>query len=228
VLAIPHIFSYGKAKEFLMTIQLDVYSDVICPWCYLGKARLEKALAAYPKASQVEVHYFPYELNPSTPEEGYDRKEYLERKYGAAIKSADERLKNFGLEMGVEFNFEKAHRIPNTLLAHRLLWLADQKGIGSQADKGLHKAYFTEGVDIGKPEDLARVALQWGWDEKETLAFLRSEKGTEEVRALEEKAYNLGITGVPFFVFNNKLAVSGAQAVETFLEVLEKVEKEPA
>jgi len=209
-----------------MTIQLDVYSDVICPWCYLGKARLEKALQAFAQKDQVEVRYFPYELNPATPEEGYSRKEYLEAKYGSAIKTADERLRNFGKEAGIEFNFDKADRIPNTLLAHRLLWLAEQKGVGAKADKDLHLAYFTEGVDIGNAEELAKLAKSWGLDEQETLVFLKSEKGTEEVRGLEEKAYNLGITGVPFFVFNDKLAVSGAQGVETFLEVLNKVSSE--
>lgn len=209
-----------------MSIQLDVYSDVICPWCYLGKARLEKALSAYSKASRVEVRYLPYELNPSTPEKGYDRKQYLERKYGSAIKSADERLRSFGKEAGIEFDFDKAARIPNTFLAHRLIWLADQKGIGQKAVNDLHKAYFTDGVDIGNAESLAKLAINWGWNETETLMFLKSEKGSEEVRALEEKAYNLGVTGVPFFVFNNKVAVSGAQAVETFLEVLNKIDQE--
>ncbi len=209
-----------------MPIQIDVYSDVICPWCYLGKARLEKALTLYSKASEVEVRYLPYELNPATPEEGYDRKQYLERKYGSAIKSADERLKKFGKEAGIEFDFDKAARIPNTFLAHRLGWLADQKGIGLKAVNDLHKAYFTDGVDVGNAESLAKLAATWGWNETEILAFLKSEQGSEEVRALEEKAYNLGVTGVPFFVFNNKVAVSGAQAVETFLEVLNKVDEE--
>ena len=152
-----------------------------------------------------------------------DRKKYLEAKYGSRIKEADRRLKSLGQSIGIEYNFEKAERIPNTLKAHRLIWLADQKGLQEKAVTGLFKAYFTEGVDIGDEHELARLASQWGMKESETLQLLKSDKGVEEVRALEEKAYNLEITGVPFFIFNEKAAVSGAQEVETFIDVLRQM-----
>lgn len=203
-----------------MSLKIEIYSDVICPWCYLGESRLKQAIASHPKGSEVEIHYLPYELNPSTPPKGHDRKEYLQAKYGDRIKQSDERLKTFGEEMGIEYNFDKAHRIPNTLKAHRLIWFADQKGVQAKAVNGLFKAYFTDGVDIGDTSSLAKLAAQWGLDSAEVTRFLDSEKGQEEVRGLEETGYNLGVTGVPFFVFDGKAAVSGAQDVNTFTEIL--------
>ncbi len=206
-----------------MTLKIDVYSDVICPWCYLGESRLKKALESLPKTTKVEINYLPYELNPATAEAGVDRKKYLEAKYGSRIKEADQRLKSLGQAMGIEYNFEKAERIPNTLKAHRLIWLAGQKGLQKKAVTGLFKAYFTDGIDIGDDHELASVASEWGMDQAEVIQFLKSGKGMEEVRALEERAYNLEITGVPFFIFNGKAVVSGAQEVETFKEIIRKI-----
>jgi predicted DsbA family dithiol-disulfide isomerase len=206
-----------------MTLKIDIYSDVICPWCYLGESRLKKALESLPKTTKVDINYLPYELNPATAEAGVDRKKYLEAKYGSRIKESDQRLKTLGQAMGIEYNFEKAERIPNTLKAHRLIWLAGQKGLQEKAVTGLFKAYFTDGIDIGDDHELASVASEWGMDHAEVLQFLKSGKGMEEVRALEEKAYNLEITGVPFFIFNEKAAVSGAQEVETFIDVLRQM-----
>jgi predicted DsbA family dithiol-disulfide isomerase len=203
-----------------MSLKIEVYSDVICPWCYLGESRLKQAIASHPKGSEVEIHYLPYELNPATPAEGHDRKEYLQAKYGDRIKQADEKLKTFGKEAGIEYNFDKANRIPNTLKAHRLIWFADQKGVQAKAVNGLFKAYFTDGVDIGDTASLAKLAAEWGLDSGEVAKFLDSEKGQEEVRGLEETGYNLGVTGVPFFVFDGKAAVSGAQDVNTFTEII--------
>jgi predicted DsbA family dithiol-disulfide isomerase len=203
-----------------MSLKIEVYSDVICPWCYLGESRLKTAIEAHPKSAEIEIHYLPYELNPATPAEGHDRKEYLHAKYGDRIKQSDERLKTFGEEMGIEYNFDKANRIPNTLKAHRLIWFADQKGVQAKAVNGLFKAYFTDGVDIGDTNALAKLASQWGLDSVEVTTFLNSQKGLEEVRELEEKGYNLGVTGVPFFVFDGKAALSGAQDFNTFTEIL--------
>lgn len=206
-----------------MILKIDIYSDVICPWCYLGESRLKKALESLPKTTKVEVNYLPYELNPATAEAGVDRKKYLEAKYGSRIKEADQRLKSLGQAMGIEYNFEKAERIPNTFKAHRLIWFAAQKGLQEKAVTGLFKAYFTDGIDIGDDHELASVASEWGIDQAEVFRFLKSGTGMEEVRALEERAYNLEITGVPFFIFNEKAAVSGAQEVETFVDVLRQM-----
>ncbi len=206
-----------------MALKIEIYSDVICPWCYLGESRLKKALESLPKTAEIEINYLPYELNPATAEAGVDRKKYLEAKYGPRIREADQRLKSLGQAMGIEYNFDKAERIPNTLKAHRLIWFAAQKGLQEKAVKGLFKAYFTDGIDIGDEHELASVASEWGMDNAEVLRFLKSDKGVEEVRALEERAYNLEITGVPFFIFNGKAAVSGAQEVETFTDILQQM-----
>ncbi|HTA77856.1 MAG TPA: DsbA family oxidoreductase [bacterium] len=206
-----------------MALKIEIYSDVICPWCYLGESRLKKALESLPKTTPVEINYLPYELNPATAEAGVDRKKYLEAKYGPRIKEADQRLRLLGQAVGIEYNFDKAERIPNTLKAHRLIWFASQKGLQEKAVTGLFKAYFTDGIDIGDDHELAAVASEWGMDHAEVIQFLKSAKGMEEVRALEERAYNLEITGVPFFIFNGKAAVSGAQEVETFTDVLRQM-----
>ena len=203
-----------------MALKIEIYSDVICPWCYLGESRLKKALESFPETTEIEIKHLPYELNPATAEAGVDRKKYLEAKYGARIQQADQRLKSLGQAMGIEYNFEKAERIPNPLKAHRLIWFAAQKGVQEKAVNGLFKAYFTDGIDIGDEHELASVASEWEMDSYEVLQFLKSNKGVEQVRELEEKAYNLEITGVPFFIFNGKSAVSGAQEVETFKEIL--------
>ena len=205
-----------------MFLKIEIYSDIICPWCYLGKRRLEIALQGIPNLPKVDIHYLPFELNPDTPDAGFDRKQYLESRYGSRIKEMDERLKAVGHAIGVEYYFDKAERIPNTRNAHRLVWFAGQKGLQEKTVTGLYKAYFTDGVDIGDGEALAALAAKWGMDHAEVRNFLSSDKGVEEVRAIEEKAYNLGITGVPFFLFNGKAGVSGAQEVETFTEILEK------
>jgi predicted DsbA family dithiol-disulfide isomerase len=102
-----------------MALKIEIYSDVICPWCYLGESRLKKALESLPKTTPVEINYLPYELNPATAEAGVDRKKYLEAKYGPRIKEADQRLRLLGQAVGIEYNFDKAERIPNTLKAHR-------------------------------------------------------------------------------------------------------------
>jgi predicted DsbA family dithiol-disulfide isomerase len=205
-----------------MALKIEIYSDVICPWCYLGESRLKKALESFTK-TPVEIHYLPYELNPTTPQEGHDRKEYLQAKYGDRIKQADKKLKQLGEEVGITYNFDKANRIPNTLKAHRLIWFADQKGVQDKAVTGLFKGYFSDGVDIGDAKALAKVASEWGLNEGEVAQFLDSEKGSEEVRGLEETGYNLGVTGVPFFVFDGKAAVSGAQDISTFTEILNEM-----
>lgn len=204
-------------------LEIEVYSDVICPWCYLGKHRLEQALASFEKPPEVEIHYLPYELNPATPPEGHDRKEYLKARYGSALRSADERLRTLGQEVGIDFHFDKAGRIPNTFLAHRLVWLAGKEGLEERMVEALHRAYFTEGRDVGNADVLAQVAGENGMDIPKVRKFLSSNDGSEEVRALEEKAYNLGIGGVPFFVFNGKTAIEGAQPLSVFTDAIREL-----
>ena len=203
-----------------MALKIEIYSDVICPWCFLGKRRLEESVQALGEKSEVEISYLPFELNPSTPLEGVDRKKYLEDKYGGSIHSAHHRLEQMGKEAGIHYDFESQQKIPNTFNAHRVIWLAEKEGVQAKVVEALFSAYFTEARDLGDKKVLADAAASAGLNRAKVEKLLEGETGTEEVRALEEKAYNLGITGVPFFVFNGKSAVSGAQSQETFNKIL--------
>jgi predicted DsbA family dithiol-disulfide isomerase len=206
-----------------MALKIDVYSDVICPWCYVGKRNLERAIGLLDKPVKVQVRFLPYELNPSTPPEGVDRKKYLESKYGDAIHHANRRLESMGKEVGIDFNFEKAEKIPNTFNAHRLIWLAGNEGRQSEVVEALQRAYFIEGKDIGDKKTLAEIGVAAGLKAEKVEKLLKGGEGTEEVREQEEKAYNLGISGVPHFVIDGKAEISGAQPVEAFTSILSQL-----
>jgi predicted DsbA family dithiol-disulfide isomerase len=207
-----------------MSIKIDIYSDVICPWCYLGKKRLEAALEATGKKTNVQISFLPFELNPDTPPEGLDHKAHLAAKFGGenVLKAAHDRLAQLGKEAGIEYRFDSIQRTPNTFNAHRLLWLSGKEGQGNEAHNAFFKAYFTDGKDIGDLRVLTGLAVSVGLDRHKVERFLDSREGEKEVREAEEKAYELGITGVPFYIFNDKFAVSGAQSVEVFMKALEQ------
>lgn len=209
-----------------MTLKIKVYSDVVCPWCFLGKRRLEKSLEKV-DADRFEVGYLPYELNPAQPNEGIDRKKYLYSKYGPVIETVDKRIEMMGKEVGIDYRFDRASRIPNTFNAHRVIWFAAKEGCQKAAVDSLFKAYFTDGRDLGDVRALAEVAALAGLDATQIEKFLKSNEGIEEVRILEEKAYDLGISGVPHFVFGDELEISGAQSVETFVSVLAQLDFRP-
>jgi predicted DsbA family dithiol-disulfide isomerase len=207
-----------------MSLKIDVYSDVICPWCYLGKKRLEEALKVSGKAGEAEVHFLPYELNPGTPAEGLDHKKHLAEKFGGThmLDQAHARLTALGKEAGIDYHFDDIQRTPNTLKAHRILWLAEKEGGGNEAHNAFFKAYFTEGKDLGDQRTLIEVAVSAGLDRAKVEKLLKGNDFEAEVRGAEEKAYDIGVNGVPFFVFNDQFAVSGAQDVKTFVKALEK------
>lgn len=202
------------------TLTIDVYSDVICPWCYLGKKRLESALADW--GGPVLVRFLPYELNPATPEAGINHHDYLASKMGSekALEAAHARLTDLGKEVGLDYRFDLIEKIPNTFQAHRVLWLAEKEGKGRELHDAFFKGYFTEGKDLTRLETLVELAVSVGLDKNKVETFLKSTEGEKEVRKSEEKAYDLGVTGVPFFVFNNKFALSGAQPVSAFKQAL--------
>lgn len=208
-------------------MKIEVYSDVICPWCYLGKARLEAALKVSGNKGQAEVHFLPYELNPATPEEGVDHKAHLAAKFGGVhvLDAAHARLTALGKEAGLDYRFDSIQKTPNTFNAHRVLWLAEKEGKGNETQNAFFKAYFTEGKDLGDKKTLTELAVAAGLDGAKVEKLLAGEEGEREVREAEEKAYDMGITGVPFFIFNGKIGISGAQSVETFIKALEQAYK---
>lgn len=208
-------------------MRIDVFSDVVCPWCFVGKRRLEQALATA-KIADAEVHWHAFQLNPDLPPEGVDRRQYLEAKFGpGAMQRIHARLDEAGKGAGIDFQFDRIERSPNTLDAHRLLWLAGTQGLQGALKEALLRAYFLEGRDVGDRTVLADIAAQAGI-EADVPAWLASDAGIREVREDLMQAVRLQISGVPFFIFEGRLALSGAQPPEVFLQALAAAREPPA
>jgi len=207
-------------------VTIDVYSDVICPWCYVGKRRLERALARLDDV-QTHVTWRPFELNPTMPNEGMERTTYLEAKFGSldAVRRLEGHILAAGVSEAIPFAFEKIARTPNTFPAHRLIWYAGQQGCQDEVVDSLFRGYFEEGADIGSSEALIRLAASAGLDAER---FLRSDEGVAEVETEEAAGHRLGIRGVPYFVINNRYAISGAQPAEGFVATIQKIRTQQA
>ena len=208
------------------SLSIDVVSDVVCPWCFVGKRHLEAALHALPSDlanTTVVVRWHPFELNPDLPREGVDRQAYLETKFGGAERAADryERVREAGARAGIEFRFERIARQPNTRDAHRLVaWAQDSGADASPLVEALFRAYFLDGRFVGDRDELASIAGEAGLDREAARVHLASDAGIAEVVAAEQHAGHLGISGVPFFIFNRKLAVSGAEPATVLAEAM--------
>lgn len=208
-------------------MRIDVFSDVVCPWCFVGKRRLEQALAAA-KVTDAEVHWHAFQLNPDLPTDGVDRREYLERKFGpGAMERIHARLDEVGREAGIDFQFDRIARSPNTRDAHRLVWLAGTQGKQNSLEEALMKAYFIEGRDVGDHAVLADVAAAAGVS-GDVPAFLAGEEGQREVQEDLATAARLQISGVPFFIFEGRYALAGAQPPEVFAQALAATRDAPA
>jgi len=217
----------------MSTLRIDIWSDVACPWCYVGKRRLEGALARFEHADDVEVRWHAFELDPSTPKEvdmSVPYAERLARKYRtspAAAQQMIDRMAGQAAEDGIEMRFDIA-RPGNTFDAHRIIHLAGERGLQDAMKERLLKAYMTEGELVSDHETLARLAGEVGLDAEEARSVLASDQYAQEVRDDEAKAAALGITGVPCFVLAEQFGVTGAQPVETLLRVLERAWREVA
>jgi predicted DsbA family dithiol-disulfide isomerase len=210
----------GTAKT---KVKIDVISDVVCPWCYLGKARLEAALKAMPEI-EADIHWRPYMLDPSIPRTGVDRKAYMEAKFGAGprLGQIHEQLNSFGSEAGIHYDFDAIKIAPNTMSAHRLIRWAAQAGPGKQNKVVdlLFKAYFEEGRDIGSAPVLIEIAKSASMDAAIVETLLPTD--AEEAGVIGEIATSkqMGITGVPCFIIDQKYAVSGAQTPEILVDAI--------
>ncbi|NBQ38749.1 MAG: DsbA family oxidoreductase [Alphaproteobacteria bacterium] len=200
---------------------IDIVSDVVCPWCYVGKKHIEKALANMPDIDAV-VRWHPFQLDPSIPAEGYDRKAYMAKKFGdgGQLKAAHERLEALGNSNGIAFQFDAISRSPNTLDAHRLIRWADEAGVQDAVVSSLFQSYFEEGLDIGDRSVLAFIAGKAGMDSDLVTARLETDMDVESVRAEIAEAGRIGVSGVPFFILAQKLAVSGAQPSEVLMDAI--------
>ena len=203
-----------------MKLIVDVISDVICPWCYIGKRRLEKAIAALDGQHEVQVHWHPFQLNPAMPKEGISRKEYRTRKFGSWERSLelDAKVIAVGKTEGIQFAFDKIERTPNTVDAHRLIWLADQHGCQDAVVEALFRAYFTDGRDISNRQTLIDVVSETGLERQVAESMLGSDEGMDVIEKAGELSQRHQVTGVPFFIINNAITLSGAQEPDTFLD----------
>jgi predicted DsbA family dithiol-disulfide isomerase len=208
-----------------MKLRVDIWSDIACPWCYIGKRRLEAAFARFPHRDAVEVVWHAFELNPSAPREidrGSSYAERLARKYGSSVPEAERRIgkmSDLAKADGLSFHFDRI-RPGNTFDAHRVLHLALERGVQGAVKERLLRGYMTEGEAIGVPEVLIRLAGEAGLDADEVRDKLANGAYADEVRDDEEQARALGIEGVPFFVMGGRYGVSGAQPAEVLLRAL--------
>lgn len=206
-------------------ITVDVVSDVVCPWCYIGKRRLEKAVASLKDEFKFEINYLPFELNPNMPKEGKNQRTYLTAKFGgeARYKQLTENVAKMAAEEGLTFNYENQTKSPNTKDAHRLIWLAKAEGCQPAVKEALLKSYFKDGVDLTVSENLISVVVAAGLDKTKAQSLLDSDEGVVEVEYLEQLNHQRGISGVPFYIVNHKYGISGAQLPEHFVRAFRDI-----
>ncbi len=201
-------------------LTIDVVSDVVCPWCYVGKRRLEGALAQLTEAD-VQVNWRPFQLDPTIPQGGIDRKEYMDRKFGPdRAGTIHERLEALGKEAGVDFAFDRIKRSPNTLDAHRLIRWAFGSGVQEAIVERLFRAYFVEGRDIGDRDFLADVAAENGLDREAVRLRLDTDLEAQDVQSEIASAVRMGVSGVPFYIIDGKYGLSGAQPSEVIVDAM--------
>jgi len=205
-------------------MRIDIYSDTVCPWCFLGKRRFELALAMQPHQNP-KIVFRPYELNPDMPPEGMDRPSYLATKLpdAARVAAIQDTLTRYGEAIGLNFRFDLIERVPNSRRSHLLIALAARHGLQSLAKDRVMRAYFEQGVDIGDSEELVRIGVDVGLVEREVRSALVLRLGQDGVVAAERHASVLGITAVPTFIFDSQYTISGAQESANMARVLDQV-----
>ena len=215
-------------------MNIDIISDVVCPWCYIGKRQIEAALVLYaqqnPEADRPSLVWRPFQLNPQLPMEGMSRQDYVVQKFGAArSKDIYSRVAAVGAEHGIAFAFDRIARQPNTVAAHSLIALAGAAGqpvdgVQSRVKEAFLKAYFLEGVDLSRTENLLAIAAAAGLDPAMAEQCLADPKSRQAVEQEDQRARTIGVEGVPFFIFNGRLAVSGAQGSAALLDAMRQAE----
>ena len=212
-------------------MQIDVISDTVCPWCYIGKRRLERAMKLRPQI-EFDVRWRPFQLDPTTPKEGVDRRAYIERKFGSTdkIKPIHTALLQAGAAEGIAFAFDKITRTPNTINSHRLIRWSHSANVQDAVVELLFRRYFIEGADIGDIRVLAQIGADAGMDLELVEELLNSDADRELVEREDSLARKIGINGVPTFFVGGKVLVTGAQDAEHLAHVIDRVaaESEPA
>ncbi len=211
----------------MQSIQIDIVSDVACPWCYIGKKHLEKALESIDNQA-INVTWHPFQLDPTIPKEGVSRDEYFTNKFGSSdrIEQIFQRVVSVGENAGIDFNFDKMPKAVNTIPLHKLLHIAREEGTQIALEERFFKGYFTDGIDFSDNEQLLSFMQDFGWNREKTADILANDEISYQVSQEIKHFQGLGVTGVPFFILNNKYAISGAQPSSVFLETLQKVAQE--
>ena len=207
------------------SLAVDVVSDLVCPWCFIGKRKLEAALAELARtepALDVTIRWHPFELNPDLPREGIPRATYLAQKFGGAARAADvyARVRHVGEAVGIPFRFDRIERQPNTFDSHRLVAWAQLRSDPSSLVEQLFRAYFLDGRFIGDREELVAIAADAGLSADGARTMLESDAMRQMVTDETRESADVGIQGVPFFIFNGRTAVSGAHDPPTLLEAI--------
>jgi predicted DsbA family dithiol-disulfide isomerase len=207
----------------MKTLTIDVVSDVVCPWCYVGKRRLEGALEMLAKAHPdvvPEVRWHAFQLNPDMRPEGIERSEYVKNKFGDRADSIYERVSGVGQDVGIAFKFDQIKRQPNTIQAHSLIAACDTFDGQERMVEALFQAYFLDGRDLTDPQVLVQVAITAGMSPFLAEECLANESLMQETRESDQSAREMGVTGVPFFIFNRKVGVSGAHESESLFQAM--------
>jgi predicted DsbA family dithiol-disulfide isomerase len=207
------------------SLTIEIYSDLICPWCYIGRRRLGEALKLLELSEPPNIVWRPFELNPDLPKSGLDRRMYRTPEFGSWERSQamDREVAETGKTLGLTFHYDRILSTPNTLEGHRLLWWARETGSQDALAEALFRAYFSEGRDIGKLEVLTDVAVEVGLSREQARRFLQTEQGRVEVLAEEREARRRGLNGVPFFFLNGIPTFAGAQLPGIFIEAFRQV-----
>jgi predicted DsbA family dithiol-disulfide isomerase len=210
-------------------MRIEYVFDTVCPWCYVGKRRFERALALRP-GIRASVHWRPFLLNPDLPAEGIERQLYLDRKFGGAarVQRVHAAVSAAGLTEGIQFEFEKIERTPNTLNSHRLVRLAAQGGRESEAVEAIYQAYFTQGLDIGRIDVLAAIAGTIGLDAAEVEDYLHQTQDGAALLNDNARAHRLGVNGVPCLIIDGIYALAGAQEPDILLKLIDIVRETDA
>ena len=206
-------------------LKIDIVSDVVCPWCAIGYKKLSKAMEDLNEEILFEVNWKPYELHPEIPTEGFNKEEYYKIRFrnSSGLKDRFNHITEEGKKAGLEFNFDKSKNLPNTFLAHRLLWFSRSKDMQDVIAEALFHAYFTEGRDIGSIHELISISTENGLQKSEIEDFLKTDIGSDEILREELRAKEMKIFSVPTYIFNKKYLLVGGQEADTFKSYMKKV-----
>ncbi len=207
-------------------IKIDVVSDIVCPWCYIGKRRLEQALETTGEAYPVTIAFHPFQLDPGVPAQGAPFVAYMNRRFGGDALRKFEQVEKAGRSAGLDFRFAEIPKAINTFDLHRLLHLARENGNQYAVKEALMQAYFLDRKDLSEPDTIAEVMAPLGWTHDQTREVLASDRAAAEVRAAMQGYQQMGVRGVPFFILQDKYGLSGAQPPEVFVSAIRQVAEE--